>query len=130
MGLASGAQPGGVAHACNPRGRGKEENQEFMVTLGFLAVSRLAELCKTLSENNSKKKGKKKRKQETGLPAGGQGWVPPQWEERQSGWAQMPVGGEPQSQHNVCAKGFYFLSKIGRGCQLRVRWRRRCEAVV
>lgn len=60
MGLASGAQPDGVAHACNPRGRGKEENQEFMVTLGFLAVSRLAELCKILSENNSKKKGKKK----------------------------------------------------------------------
>lgn len=24
---------------------------------------------------------------------------------------------------------FYFLSKLGRGCQLRVRWRRRCEAI-
>lgn len=25
-----------------PEGRGKEENQEFMVNLGFIAVSRLA----------------------------------------------------------------------------------------
>lgn len=70
------------------------------------------------------------RKQAAGLPCHGTGRAVLQWEDRQSGWAQMQVGGEQQSQHNFCAKGFYFLSKIGRGCQLRVRWRRRCEAVV
>lgn len=36
-------------------------------------------------------------------------------------------GGEPC---NFCSQGFYFLSRIGRGCQLRVKWRRRREAAV
>lgn len=30
---------------------------------------------------------------------------------------------------NCSSEGFSFLSKLGRGCQWRVKWRRKCEAV-